>query len=73
MFTSNLPTHRRGADFVMIAGEDTTEFRARNRKAGIRISIIDDLPAESCHVGNWAVDHFRAKLEGEGFNVMVRS
>ena len=58
---------RRERDDHGTVGTGVTHFFPTNVKAAKRISIIVDVPARSCSVGNWAAKDFMASLEAEGF------
>lgn len=60
------------ADFtyqiIKAGNQGYTRYVSKNRRAALRISIIDDVPANSCTVGNMFSDDFREKLMREGFS-----
>ena len=54
-------------DFKTIEIGTLTRVVADTKRAKLRISIIDGVPAESCTINNWSAICFIAKLQAEGF------
>ena len=54
-------------DFNTTKNDTMTWVVANTARAKNRISIVEDVPAESCTVENWAAICFIAKLQAEGF------